>query len=66
MKITVELQGKKTKIEVPEKAKVIDAVKKINVNPETVIVKRRSEILLEDETLKNNDEIELIKIVSGG
>jgi sulfur carrier protein ThiS len=66
MKITVEILGKKRKIEVPEKAKVIDAVKKINVNPETVIVKRGKEILLEDEALKKNDEIELIKIVSGG
>lgn len=66
MKITVRIQGRKHKVELPEKARAIDAVKKLGINPETVLVKRGKEIVTDDETLGNNDELELIKVVSGG
>jgi sulfur carrier protein ThiS len=66
MKITAELQGRKHRLELRAKAKAIDAVKKLGVNPETVLVKRKKEIITDDETLENNDELEIIKIVSGG
>jgi len=66
MKITVWLQGKRKGLELPAKAKAIDAVQKMGVNPETVLVKRGSEILIDEEHLEEDDEVELIKIVSGG
>lgn len=66
MKIFIIFQGKKNEMDLPKDARVIDAIKKFGVNPETILVKRGDEILLEDEKLKNNDEIEFIKIVSGG
>jgi len=66
MKITVVMKGKKKVIKIGDKSKVIDVIKKIKLNPETVIVKRGQEILLETDDLKPNDKIEFIKIVSGG
>jgi sulfur carrier protein ThiS len=66
MKVCVLFSGKTKIVEMPKEAKAIDALRKMRVNPETVIIKRREEILLENETLKNNDRIELIKVVSGG
>jgi len=66
MKVIVELTGKKRNLEIPEKSKVIDVVREARVNPETVIVKRGKEILLEEDPVRKDDEIELIRIISGG
>jgi len=66
MKVCVVFAGNTKRVGMPREAKAIDVVRKLRVNPETVIIKRGGEILLENETLKNNDRIELIKVVSGG
>ncbi len=39
---------------------------KLKLNPETVLVVRKEEVLTEDELLKNKDEIEILSVVSGG
>ncbi|MEE9322915.1 MAG: MoaD/ThiS family protein [Candidatus Aenigmarchaeota archaeon] len=66
MKIAVQFRGKRRSMEVPEKAKVIDVISKVKVNPETVIVRRGKDVLLEEEVVKKNDNLEFIKIISGG
>ena len=66
MKIVAELQGRKHMLVLPDKAKAIDVVQKLGINPETVLVKRGREIITDDEALANGDRIELIKVVSGG
>ena len=66
MRVVVHHMEKKRNMEVPEKSKVIDIIRKANVNPETVIVKRGKDVLLEDETVRKNDRLELIRIISGG
>jgi len=66
MKVSVVFADNTKRVEMPKEAKAIDVVRKLRVNPETVIIKRSGEIILENETLKNNDRIELIKVVSGG
>ncbi|MCD6590497.1 MAG: MoaD/ThiS family protein [Candidatus Aenigmarchaeota archaeon] len=66
MKVKVKFWDGMKNAEIKENAKVIDVLRELNVNPETVIVKKRNEIVLEDEKLSDNEEIELIKVVSGG
>jgi len=66
MKIVVQFAERKKNLEVPEKSKVIDVINKVNVNPETVIVRRGKDVLLETDNVRKNDEIELIRIISGG
>ena len=66
MRVIVHRAEKKRSIEVPEKSKVLDVLRKIEVNPETVIVRRGEDILLEDDVLRKNDSLELIRIISGG
>jgi len=66
MKVQVAFAGRTKTLVMPKNAKVLDAIKRAGANPETVIPKRGKEIILESEALKNNDRIELIKIVSGG
>ncbi len=39
---------------------------KLKLNPETVLVVRKKEVLTEDELVKNKDKIEILSVVSGG
>lgn len=66
MKVVVQLGGKRRNVEVPEKSKVIDVVREVKVNPETVIVRRRDDILLETDIVSKSDRLEFIRIISGG
>jgi sulfur carrier protein ThiS len=66
MKITAKLRGETKRLVVEEDANVLSVLELLKINPETVLVKKGKEIITEDETLADNDEIELIKVVSGG
>ncbi|MEN3046873.1 MAG: MoaD/ThiS family protein [Candidatus Hydrothermales bacterium] len=58
--------GREIKIIEGENYRVYDIFKILNFNPEEYIVIRNSEVLTEDEVLKDDDEIELIRVISGG
>ncbi|HIG97399.1 MAG TPA: MoaD/ThiS family protein [Candidatus Aenigmarchaeota archaeon] len=45
---------------------VKDALNSAKINPETVLVKRKGRLIAQDETLKDNDVLELIAVISGG
>ena len=45
---------------------LLDALKKINILPESVIATCRGEMILEDEILKDGDVVKLIAVISGG
>ena len=45
---------------------LLSALGKINVVPESVIATREGEMILDDEILKDGDEIKLIAVISGG
>ncbi len=45
---------------------VMDLLKEIKINPETVIVVRSGEVLTEKEILFDKDKIELLSVISGG
>jgi sulfur carrier protein ThiS len=45
---------------------LLDALRKINIVPESVIATREGEMILDDEILKDGDEIRLIAVISGG
>ena len=64
--IFIDRENKDAKLELDNDSKVIDLLKKLNINPVTVIVSRNNELILEDEKLKNNDEIKILSVISGG
>jgi sulfur carrier protein len=66
MKVNVVFLKNAKTVAVKQNASVLDALEALKINPETVIVKRGKEIVTEEEALNNKDEIEIIKIVSGG
>ena len=45
---------------------LLSALQKNNILPESVIATRESEMILEDEILKDGDVIKLIAVISGG
>ena len=49
-----------------DKSTVNDLLKQLEINSETVLVVRNSEVLTEDEILSNDDAIEILSVVSGG
>lgn len=45
---------------------ILKLLKKIDFNPEEVVVKRNGKIVPEEEKLEEGDEIEVVPVVSGG
>lgn len=45
---------------------LLSALQKIDIVPESVIATREGEMILEDEILRDGDEIKLIAVISGG
>ncbi len=45
---------------------LLSALQKINIVPESVIATRDGEMILDDEILKDGDEVKLIAVISGG
>ena len=39
---------------------------KLNINSETVLFSRNNELILENTELKENDELKLLSVISGG
>lgn len=53
-------------IQLDDNSTISDLLKKLSINPVTVIVSRSNELVLEDEKLNNNDEIKILSVISGG
>ncbi len=64
--VFVDRNNSNKTIELERNTLVADLLKKININPVTVIVSRNNELILEDEKLKDNDEIKILSVISGG
>ncbi len=45
---------------------LLDALKKNNIVPESVIAIRDGEMILDDEILRDGDEVKLVAVISGG
>ena len=64
--VFIDRENKNTKLELENDSVVADLLKKLKLNPVTVIVTRNNELILEEEKLKNNDEINILSVISGG
>lgn len=66
MKIKIKNEDGIETLEVDADATVSEALSKIDINEETVIVERDGKIISSVEKLKDKDTLELISVVSGG
>ncbi len=63
---TVKLILREKEYEVRQGMTLLDALKKSQIIPESVIATREGELILDDEILKRGDVIKLIAVISGG
>ena len=59
-------ESKEKTIELGNNATIKDLLKKMVINPVTVIVSKNNDVVLEDEKLKDKDDIKIISVISGG
>jgi sulfur carrier protein ThiS len=64
--MTAKLILRKKEYEVKAGMSLLDALKKSNIVPESVIATRDGELITDDEILKDGDVIKLIAVISGG
>jgi sulfur carrier protein ThiS len=62
----VKLILRKQEYEVRHGMSLRDALKKHDILPEGIIAVRDGELIVEDEILKDGDEIKLVMAISGG
>ena len=62
----VKLILREQEYEVKPGMKLLSALQKVNVVPESVIAIREGEMILEDEILNDGDVVKLIAVISGG
>ena len=63
---TVKLILRDKQYEVRQGMTLLDALKKSQIIPESVLATREGELILDDEILKQGDVIKLIAVISGG
>ncbi|HEY5901846.1 MAG TPA: MoaD/ThiS family protein [Anaerolineales bacterium] len=64
--MTAKLILRDKEYEVRAGMSLLDALKKSNIVPESVIATRDGEMIVDDEILKDKDVIKLIAVISGG
>lgn len=64
--VFIDKENKNIKLELQDGSLVSELLKRLNINPITVIVARKNELILEDEKLSDNDEIKILSVISGG
>ena len=62
----VILHHPKREIELPGGRKVLDLLRELELIPESVLVIREDELLMEEEWLGDQDRIEIRPVISGG
>ena len=66
VEIFIDRENKNQTLELGNNSTIADLLKKLHINPVTVIVSRNNVIILEDEKLNGNDKIKILSVISGG
>lgn len=45
---------------------LLSALQKVSILPETVLATREGELILDDEILRDGEEVRLVAVISGG
>ena len=64
--MTTTLTFRKKKYEVKSGMTLRDALKKLDIIPESVIPVKDGELITDDVILENGDQIKLVGVISGG
>ncbi len=64
MKVYIEKEDKL--LELNEIKNVSGLLNALNINPSTVITVKNNEVVLEDESLEDADDVKILSVISGG
>lgn len=64
--IKVKIFSKTTKVKVKKGSTIEDLIRKMGFNTETMVAKLNGKIVTEDTEIQANDEIILIRVITGG
>ncbi len=64
MKVYIDRENKN--IEVNFNGNAAELLSRLGINPDAVLIVRNNELIIEDEVLKESDNIKIISVVSGG
>jgi sulfur carrier protein ThiS len=64
--MSARLRFRENEYEVKAGMTVRDALLKIDIQPDSVLITRSGELITDDELLREDDEIKLIAVISGG
>ncbi len=53
-------------VELGSNSNVFDALAAARINPETVLVKKKNKLIPHDSGLKEGDQLETVRVISGG
>ena len=62
----VQVTFRNKKFEVKENSTARDALKKINIDPESVLISVNGKLVTDDIVLREGDAVKLVAVISGG
>jgi thiamine biosynthesis protein ThiS len=62
----VQITFRNKKFEVKENSTARDALKKINIDPESVLISVNGNLVTDDVVLREGDAVKLVAVISGG
>lgn len=62
----VQITFRNKKFEVKENMTARDALKKIGIDPESVLISVNGKLVTDDVVLREGDEVKLVAVISGG
>lgn len=62
----IEITFRNKKFEVKENMTARDALKKINIDPESVLITVNGKLVTDDAVLRVGDVVKLVAVISGG
>ena len=66
MKLYIEKTNERKEITLKTPKKASEIIKELGINEETVIITRKNNLITKDDMINDEDEIELLSIISGG
>ena len=64
--VFIDRENSSRDVVLEDNTKVSDLLKKLNLNPITVIVSKNGELVMESEKINENDSIKIFSVISGG
>ena len=64
--MTAKMILRKKEFYISHRMTVRKALQKLNIEPDSVLATRNGELITDDEIIKENDEIKLVPVISGG